>query len=95
MSGLLVSTSYTTKKPIDIEKAMSHPLAPVPLSLYTADGAERKTVKSKLYDASISELAVVPEPLLRKSDLLQTYSPDLIAFIIYLDSTNRSIRSLT
>ena len=95
VSGLLVSTSYTTKKPIDIEKAMSHPLAPVPLSLYTADGAERKTVKSKLYDASMSELAVVPEPLLPKSDLLQTYSLDLIAFIIYFDSTNRSIRSLT
>ena len=30
---LLVSTSYTTKKPVNIEKAMSHPLTPVPLSL--------------------------------------------------------------
>ena len=83
---LLVSISYTTKKPVDIEKAMSHPLTPVPLSLCTADGTERKTAKSKLYDATMSELAVVPElaifpePLLPKSDLLQTYFFDLIAF---------------
>ena len=68
-----VSTSYTTKKPVDIEKAMSHPLSSVPLSLCTSDGATCKTVKSKLCDASISELAIVPEPLLPKSDLLQTY----------------------
>ena len=48
--GLLVSTSNTTKKPVDIEKEMSHPLAPAPLSLCTADGAKRRTVKIKLYD---------------------------------------------
>ena len=70
MLGLLVSTSYTTKKPVDIEKTMSLPLAPVPLSLCTVDGAERKIVKSKLHDASMSELAIVPEPHLPKSDLL-------------------------
>ena len=94
--GLLVSTSYTTKKPAVIEKAMSLPLAPVPLSLGTADGAKRKTVKSKLYGASMSELAIVPEPLLPKVYLLQTYFLDLNAFARTksLDSINRSIRSL-
>ena len=33
----------------------------------------RKTVKSKLYDASMSELAIVQEPFLPKIGLLQTY----------------------
>ena len=32
--GLLVSASYTLKKPVDIEKAMSQLLAPVPLYHY-------------------------------------------------------------
>ena len=75
---------------------MSQPLAPVPLPIYTADGAKCKTVKSKLNDASTSEVAIVPEPLLHKSDLLRTYFLDLIAFIrtISLHSTNRSICSL-
>ena len=73
MLGLLVSSSYPTKKPVDIKKAMSHPLAPVPLSLCIGDGAMRKTVKSKLYDASMSELAIVQEPFLPKIGLLQTY----------------------
>ena len=75
-------------------KAMSHPLAPVPLSLCTADGTEHKTVKSKFYDASMSELAIVPEPLLSKSDLLKNYFLDLIAFIRTISSINRSIRLL-
>ena len=94
--GLLVSTLNTTKKPVDIEKEMSHPLAPVPLSLCAADGAKRRTVKIKLYDVSMSELAIVPEPFSPKCDLLQTNFLDLIAFIrtISLDSTNRSTRSL-
>ena len=91
--GLLVSTSYTTKKPVDIDKAVSLPLSPVSLLLCTSDGAMCKTVKNKLHDASISELAIVPEPPLPKSDLLQTYFVDLVAFIrtISLDSTNRSM----
>ena len=75
---------------------MSHPLAPAPWLLCTADGAKCKNVKSNLHDASMSELAFVPEPFLPKSDVLQTYFLDLIACmrIISLDSTNRSIRSL-
>ena len=94
--GLLVSTSYKTKQPVDIEKDMSYPLAPVPLSLCTADGAKRKTVKSKLYDASMNELAIISETLLQNSDLLQTYFLDLIAFIrtISIDSNKRTIRSV-
>ena len=66
---------------VDIEKAMSHPLVPVPLSLCTAVGAKRKTVKSKLYDTSASELVIAPESLvivpespLAKSDLLKITS---------------------
>ena len=75
---------------------MNLPLAPVPLSLGTADGAKCKTVKSKLYGASMSELTTVPEPLLPKVYLLQTHFLDLNAFTRTksLDSIKRSIRSL-
>ena len=42
----------------------------------------------------MSELAIVLEPLLSKSDLLKNYFLDLIAFIRTISSINRSIRLL-
>ena len=36
--GLLVSSSYASKKPVVVNKAMIHPLAPVSLPSCTAGG---------------------------------------------------------
>ena len=48
--GTLVACSHEGNSPVDLNKALSYPLAPVSLPLASADGAKRKTNKSKLYD---------------------------------------------
>lgn len=49
--GILAAKSTEMEKPIDFRATLSYPLAPVPLSLASSDGMQRKTVKSKLMDA--------------------------------------------
>ena len=46
--------SYKKKSMIDINKTLSVPLAPEPLSLATTDGMRRKTAKSKLLEAALA-----------------------------------------
>ena len=48
--GLLVAKSDQTKSSINIEKALTGPLAMVSLPLACGDGGMRKTNKSKMYD---------------------------------------------
>ena len=48
--GALVANSHEGDSPVDLDKALSYPLAPVSLPLASADGNRRKTNKSKLYD---------------------------------------------
>ena len=52
--GLLMAKASKENAAIDIDKALSYSLAPVPLSLATSDGLRRITKKSKLFDAAIS-----------------------------------------
>ena len=48
--GLIVAASNKEKSAVDIEKALTYPLAPVSLPLASADGARRKTAKGKLLE---------------------------------------------
>ena len=62
---------------IDIDKALSFPLAPVPLSLATADGMRRKTAKSKLLQAALASTVTDIEHV----DDATCYVVDLVAII--------------
>ncbi len=48
-----------TKNTVDLDKALSYRLSPVPLSLATADGAIRKSAKRKLYQCDLDDLEEV------------------------------------
>ena len=47
--GLLAAKSQQQRASVNIHEALCYPLAPVPLSLATCDGARRKTANSKLF----------------------------------------------
>ena len=72
-----MATSYKEKSIVDIDKALSFPLAPVPLSLATADGMRRKTAKSKLLEAALSSTITD----LQYVDDAACYVVDLVATI--------------
>ena len=59
--GVLVEHSCQYKSGIDIGIVLQYPLAPVSVPLSTPDGAIRKTVKSKLFDAAMSDFLVAPK----------------------------------
>lgn len=75
--GLLMTISYKENSPIDIDKALSFPLAPVPLSLATADGIRRKTAKSKLLDAALISIVTSIDAV----EDARCYAIDLIATV--------------
>ena len=90
--GLLVSTSNTTKKPVDIEKAMSHPLP-----VYHYRYALQIGLGVKVSIASCMKhqrLNLLLFQNLPKNDLLQTYFLDLIAFIRRIIRTEFWVRVL-
>ena len=68
--GILVNVahSYQNNSGIDIDSVLCHPLAPVSVPLSTPDGSIRKTVKSKLFKAAMSDLSVVTDEDLPGSD---------------------------
>ena len=79
--GRLVSLSSQHEAPLDIEAAMTYPLAPISLTLCNSDGSIRKANKSSLYQAAMTELSILsPEDLPPKEDL-STYFLDLAATI--------------
>ena len=53
--GLLMAVS-SKGAVVDLNKALSYALSPVPLALATSDGIRRKTCKSKLMDAALSSV---------------------------------------
>ena len=59
--GILVAHSCQYKSGIDIDVVWQYPLAPVSVPRSTPDSAIRKTVKSKLFDAAMSDLLIVPK----------------------------------
>ena len=60
--GFLAAKSSKDQEPVDIDKALCYPLAPVPLSLATADGEMRSTTKSKLMDPIDLKPVDIPPP---------------------------------
>ena len=54
--GILVAHLYQYNSGIDIDLVLCNPLAPVSVPLSTPDGSIRKTVKSKLFKAAMSDL---------------------------------------
>ena len=57
---------------------VTHSLWTVSVPLSTPDGSIRKTVKSKLFKATMSDLSVVMDEDLPGPDRLRTYFLDLI-----------------
>ena len=56
--GLLAAkSSHQQNAAINIDQSLCYPLALVPLSMRTSDGARRKTAKRKLFDATLSSIA--------------------------------------
>ncbi len=54
--GLLLTTSFKERESVDIDKALTYALAPVPLALATSDGYRRKTAKSKLLHTALESI---------------------------------------
>ena len=79
--GIFVAHSRQYKSGIDLDVVLQHPLAPVSVPLSTPDGAIRKTVKSKLFDAAMIDLLVVPAESLPCQDTLNTYFLDVAAAV--------------
>ena len=79
--GILVAHSYQYNSGIDIDSVLCYPLAPVSVSLNTPDGSIRKTVKSKLFKAAMSDLSVVTDEDLPGPNRLRTYFLDLAAAV--------------
>ena len=91
---MLVAYSNKHEAGVDLEKVLCFPLAPVSIPLSTPDGAITKTVKSKLYDASMSDLSVVIFDALPPASTMRTYLIDLAAAIRSLVGTGSTIREM-
>ena len=71
--GILVAHSYQYNSGIDTDSVLCCPLAPVSVPLSTPDGSIRKTVKSRLFKAAMSDLSTVTDEDLPGPDRLRTY----------------------
>ena len=54
--GLLMAVSSKEGAVVDLDKALSYALSPVPLALATSDGIRRQPYKSNLMDAALSSV---------------------------------------
>ena len=90
--GLLAGKSCKEKMPINMNEALKYPLAPVPLSLATADGSRRSTPKSKIMEVIL--------PAMEISDTTDevpngaVYIIDLIAYLCSLVNVPDTFRLL-
>ena len=88
---MLVAYSNKHEAGIDLQNV---PLAPVSIPLSTLDCAIRKTVKSKLFDAAMSDLEIVSGEAMPSTTRFYTYVLDLAATIRSLVGTMSTIRDL-
>jgi hypothetical protein len=79
--GLLAAKSQQQNAPINIDKALCYPLAPVPLSMAACDGIRRKTAKSKLFNAALTSLIENDAQLPEVQQSYRIYILDLAAII--------------
>ena len=92
--GKLVALSHQRKTAVDLDSCLIYPLAPVSLPLSTPDGAIRKTVKSKLFLAAMSDLAILNFEDLPPAERMQIYFLDLAAAIRCIVEKVTTIRDL-
>ena len=92
--GILVAHSYQYNSGIDIDSVLCYPLAPVSVPLSTTDGSIRKTIKSKLFKAAMSDLSVVMDEDLPGPDKLRTYFLDLAAAVRTIVGKTTTVREL-
>lgn len=92
--GILVAYSNKHDAGVDLESTFSYPLAPVSVPLSTADGAIRKTVKSKLYEAAMGDLQIISADELPPAETLNTYFLDLAAAVRSLVGPVFTIREM-
>ena len=71
--GKLASCSNKYKSPIDIDAALSYPLAPINLPLCSTNGSIRKTNKSSLFKAAMSDLTIINTEDLPPEQELSSY----------------------
>ena len=91
---ILVAHSYQYNSGTDIDSVLCYPLAPVSVPLSTPDGSIRKTVKSKLFKAAMSDLSVVTNEDLPGPDRLRTYFLDLAAAVRTIVGKPETVREL-
>ena len=92
--SILVAYSNLYEAGIDLQNVLSFPLAPVLIPLSTVDGAIRKTGKSNLFEAAMSDLDLVSEEIMPPRTRLYTYFLDLSAAIRSLVGTMNTIGDL-
>ena len=71
-----------------------YPLAPVSIPLCTPDGKNRKTAKSKLYDAVMSDMQLLDQNSLPGIPSLETYFLNVVAAIRTITGKVATIREL-
>ena len=86
--GRLLTVTHKTKVAVNLEKAITYPLSPSPPSLTFPDGSPRKSIKSKLFDAALSNITTVSSNELPSKQILHVYFIDLIAMIRIIPKSN-------
>ena len=92
--GLLAAKSQQCDAAINIDKALSFPLAPVPLAMATCDGMRRKTAKSKLYSGALKSLTDNDTELPQVHWNRKVYILDLAAIIHSISKVPDTFRDL-
>ena len=87
-----MSQSYANKTGVDMQKVFTYPLA---IPSCTPDGSNRKTVKSKLYDAAMEdEVTIIDSNNLTGILNQENYFLDVVAFIRIMTNTRGSTSDL-
>ena len=94
LQRLLLMILYFTLADIDLDAVLCYPLAPVSVPLSTSDGSLRKTVKSKLYDAAMSDLEELTYDDLPDETDMNCYFLDLAAAVRTVVGNIGTIRDL-
>ena len=92
--GKLVALSHKHRIGVDLDSVLVYPLAPICLPLSTPDGAIRKTAKSKLFSAAMSDLTIISFEDLPPPEKMQIYLLDLAAAIRSIVGKVTTIRAL-
>ena len=92
--GILVAHLYQYDSGIDTDTVLCCPLAPVSVPLSTSNRSIRKTVKSKLFKAAMSDLSVVTDEDLPGPDRLRIYFLDLAAAVRTTVGKPKTVREL-